>query len=169
MDAVVRNHLPVIVVVTLVGVITGCVALTFVHNSASTMDANLFSGLLFVVPCAIMLVCSFVIAFTAYEIGRQLYIVVLSICLILGVVSMLVGSAWLSDQSIAAQLLANSPADTVITPILKSPMTILRDIAAFVVVPTVGCILGAWAGSRVHPMRADKKSKKSNKSKQGKR
>ncbi|MBQ9043162.1 MAG: hypothetical protein IJ111_10175, partial [Eggerthellaceae bacterium] len=148
MDAVVRKHLSVIIAVTLVGIVTAALLLQLVHDSAASMGANQFSMVIFLVPCAIMLVGSFVIAATARQIGRQLYLVVLVICLVTGIVSMVVTSGWLSDPSITALLMANSPEDTVITPILQSPITIFRDIAAYVVIPTVGCIFGAWLGSR---------------------
>lgn len=163
MNAAIRKQLPVIIVVVLIGFITGCILMTLVHDSASSMGASQFSTIIFIIPCVIMLAGSFVIAFTADEIGRQLYIVSLALCLVCGAISMFVGSSWLSDPAIAEQLLANSPDGTVITPILNSPITIIRDIAAFVVVPTVGCVLGAWAGSRVHPMRREKRPKKGKK------
>ena len=164
MDAVVKKHLTVIVAVTLIGIVTAVLLMNLVRDSAGSLGANQFSILIFLIPCIIMLIGSFVIAATATQIGRQLYLAVLIICLVTGIASMVVGSNWLSDPQITAALLANSPEDTVVTPILKSPITILRDIAAFIVIPTVGCIAGAWVGSRLHPMQADKpKRKKSNK------
>ncbi len=163
MDSVVRKHLSVIIAVTLVGIVTTSLLLQLVHDSAAGMGANQFAMAIFLVPCAVMLIGSFAIAATARQIGRQLYLVVLAICLVTGIVSMVVTSGWLSDPSIAALLMANSPADTVITPILQSPITIFRDIAAYVVIPTVGCIFGAWLGSRIHPLSDDGTAKKKKK------
>ena len=167
MDPVVKKHLPAIIGITLLGVVATYFVYMWLHDTAyTTMTAQMFSWWLFLVPCIVMFICSFAIACTADEIGRQLYVVVLAICLVLGVISMFVASAWLSDQTIVETLLANSPADTVITPVLKSPMTILRDVAAWIVIPTVGCIFGAWVGSRLHPMAGEKKTKNKNKKKQ---
>lgn len=163
MDAVVRNHLTVIAAVTVIGIATAAFLMNFIHDSAAGMSANQFALLIFLVPCIVMFVGTFVIAMTANQIGRQLYLTTLIICLATGLVSMLVGSSWLSDPEITALLLANSPDGTVITPIMQSPITIFRDIAAFIVIPTVGCIFGAWLGSRLHPLRADKPSKKKKK------
>lgn len=160
MDPVVKKHLPFIIGITLLGIVATYFVFMWLHDSAyTTMNAVSYSWWLFLVPCAVMLVCSFAIACTADEIGRQLYVAVLVICLVLGVISMFVVSAWLSDASITETLLANSPEGTTITPVLKSPMTILRDVAAWIVIPTVGCILGAWVGSRLHPMAGEKKKK----------
>lgn len=163
MDSVVRNHLTVIAAVTLIGALTAAFLMNFVHDRAASMSANQFALLIFLIPCIVMLVGTFVIAMTATQIGRQLYLTALIVCLATGLVSMLVGSSWLSDPNITALLLANSPDGTVITPIMQSPITIFRDIAAFIVIPTVGCILGAWVGSRIHPLRADKPAKKKKK------
>lgn len=166
MDEVVRKHLSVIIAITLLGLVTGYLAMTFVRDNAAVMNANSFALWVFLVPCVFILVCSFAIAATARQIGRQLYLVVLVVSLICGIISMIMASGWLSDPEISALLLANSPEETVITPILQSPITILRDIAAFVVLPTVGCIFGAWVGSRVHPMTTDgTENKKSSKKK----
>ena len=160
MDPVVKKHLPFIIGITLLGVVATYFVYMWLHDTAyTTMSATMFSWWLFLVPCIVMLICSFAIACTADEIGRQLYVAVLAICLVLGVISMFVASAWLSDPTIPETLLANSPADTVLTPVLKSPMTILRDVAAWIVIPTVGCIFGAWVGSRLHPMSGEKKNK----------
>lgn len=160
MDPIVKKHLPVIIGVTLLGVVATYFVYMWLHDTAyATMNAVSYSWWLFLVPCAVMLVCSFAIACTADEIGRQLYVAVLAICLVLGVVTMFIVSAWLSDPAITEPLLANSPEGTAITPVLKSPMTILRDVAAWIVIPTVGCILGAWVGSRLHPMVGEKGGK----------
>ena len=160
----VKQHLPIIAVVTLLGIVTTYFLLARVYNSAASLSADTFSTYIFGIPCIVMFICSTVIMMTAHRIGRQLYLVIVAICLITGVISMLVTSTWLSDESITSLLLANSPADTVITPILNSPIVVLRDIAAFFVAPTVGCILGAWLGSRIHPMTSDTMPKNSKKS-----
>ena len=159
MGEVVKSNLPVIIAATLLGIIAGYFAFKAIHDGVGGMDVALFSGLVFVIPCVIMLVASFAIAATAQEIGRQLYVVVLGICLVTGIVSMCIASGWMSDSAIAATLVANSEEGTILTPILKSPITILRNIASYVVVPTVGLIMGAWVGSRFHPLKGEKPKK----------
>ena len=160
MNPVVKKHLPFIAGITILGALTTYFLYSWLHDSAvHTMSASAFSWWLFLGPCIIMFVCSFAIACTAEVIGRQLYVATLVICLVWGVITMFVASTWMSDPAISEILLANSPEGTTITPVLKSPMTILRDIAAWIVIPTVGCILGAWVGSRIHPMKAEKQKK----------
>ena len=155
-----KRHLPVIVVVSLVGIATCVFALTQVLNSAGGLDLESFSLYIILIPSIVMLVCSFVIALTANSIGRQLYLVVVGICFVTGIVSMVVTSGWVSDASISAQLLANSPEGTTVTPPLQSPLVVLRDLAAYIVAPTVGCIFGAWLGSRIHPVTSDGKGRR---------
>ena len=155
-----KRHLPVIVVVSLVGIATCVFALTQVLNSAAGLDLEAFSLYIILIPSIVMLVCSFVIALTANSIGRQLYLVVVGICFVTGIVSMVVTSGWVSDASISAQLLANSPEGTTVTPPLQSPLVVLRDLAAYIVAPTVGCIFGAWLGSRIHPVTSDGKGRR---------
>ena len=154
----VRKHLPTIVVVAIIGIATTYLVLAQVLANAASLDVDAFSTWIFGVPCIVMFVCAAVIAATAHSIGRQLYLVVVAICLVAGLVCMVVTSGWLSDEATAALLLANSDADAVVTPILNSPILVLRDIAAFFVAPTVGLILGAWLGSRLHPMASESKS-----------
>ena len=156
MDRVVRQQFPVIVGATVLGVLTGCICMLCIRNAAGSVSASMFSLLALLAPCVIMFVVTFIVTATATEIGQSLHITMVVICLVAGVVATLVASAWMSDADIAAKLLANSPEGTTITPILQSPITLLRNVAAFVVVPTVGCILGAWVGSRLHPMKAEK-------------
>ena len=155
-----KRHLPVIVVVSLVGIATCVFALTQVLGSVDKLDVDAFSLYIIIIPSVIMVVCSFVIALTANQIGRQLYLVVVGICFVTGIVSMVVTSGWLSDSAISAQLLANSPEGTTITPILQAPIIMLRDLAAYIVAPTVGCIFGAWLGSRIHPMTPEGKGRR---------
>ena len=165
MSPIVKKHLPYIVGITLLGIATTFFAYQWLHGEASNMSASQFSWWLFLVPCFVMFACSFAIACTADEIGRQLYVTVLVICLIAGVVTMFIASMWMSDPVIEAALLSNSDEGTMITPVLKSPMTILRDVAAWIVVPTVGCIFGAWVGSRLHPLKGEKPKKSKKKQK----
>ena len=167
MNAVVKKHLPVIIAVTLLGFITACLAFSWLHASATGMNVAMFSWLVFLIPCIIMLICTFIIGATATQIGRQLYVVVLAICLVTGVISMFISSSWMSDSAIASALIANSEEGTTLIPVLQSPMTILRDVAAFIVMPTVGIILGAWVGSKLHPLQGEKTKK--DKSKKNKR
>ena len=165
MNQSLRKHLSVIIAVTVLGLISGFLILNAVHGAVGSMDNAMFSFLILFVPCAIMFICSFIIMFTANEIGRQMLIVVVVISIVAGLLSMFVTSAWQSDPEVVAALMANSPEDTVIVPSIRLPITCLRNIAAFFVVPTVGCIIGAWVGSRFHPMKSDgtgtkKKNKK---------
>lgn len=158
-DNVLRKQLSVIILVTLVGVVSGYLLLSLVHDSAGTLNVDTFSSLMFFIPCILMFIGSFIVAATATEIGRQLYVASLAICLVTGVVSMFLSSAWMGDPTVASQLLANSPEGTVIVAPLRSAIIIFRDIAAFVVIPTIGNIFGAWIGSRLHPMTAAPSSK----------
>ena len=160
-----KQHLPVIIVVSIVGLATGAFALMYVKNSAASMDVGAFSSYIIIIPCLIMLVCSLVVAMTAHTIGRQLYVTMLALCLALGLVSMVVTSIWMSDPVVSAALLANSPEGEVITPITQQPIIVMRNIAAYVVMPTVGCIAGAWIGSRLHPIQAEGKLSNSKKKK----
>ena len=168
MSDTVKQHLPVIVVVTLVGIATSYFLLSRVVGNAAGMDVDGFSTAIFGIPCIVMFICSTVIVLTSPGINRQLYLVVVGIGLATGIASMLAGNAWLLDSSIANALLANSPAGTTITPVLNAPVIVLRDIAAFFVIPTVGSILGAWLGSRIHPMTSESKNAKGKKSKKKK-
>ena len=152
-----KRHLPLVVAVSLMGIATCAFALMQVANAASSMSVDGFSMYVILVPCIAMAVCSLVITITASEIGRQLYLAVVGVCFACGIVSMVVTSGWFSDPTISAQLVANSPEGTSITPPLQNPLIVLRDIAAFIVVPTVGCIAGAWLGSRLHPVTSEKR------------
>lgn len=164
-DRVLRKQLSVIVLVTLIGVVSGFFLMSFVHDSAGTLNVDAFSSLMFFIPCILMFIGSFIVAATATEIGRTLYVASLAICLVTGCASMILASVWLSDATVTAQLLANSPENTTIIPPINSALTIFRNIAAYVVVPTIGVIFGAWVGSRLHPMTAAPNSKSKNKKK----
>jgi uncharacterized membrane protein YfcA len=168
MTDIVKQHLPTIAVVTLVGIATSYFLLSQVLGNVANMDVDGFSTAVFGIPCIVMFICSTIIVLTASGINRQLYIVVVAICMILGVISMLISNAWMLDKDITAALLANSPEGTTVTPILKNGMLILRDVAAYFVIPTVGSILGAWVGSRIHPMTSESKKAKGKKSKKNK-
>lgn len=163
MDSDLRENLPTIAVITIIGVVTSAFGLLMVHDNASSLDAKTFLALVIIIPCAVMVLASFAITLVAPRIGRQLYIAILGLCLLFGVISMFVTSAWTSDSQITAQLLANSSEDTVILPILQSPIVMLRDIAAFIVCPTIGSIVGAWVGSRLHPVEANRQKSKNKK------
>lgn len=156
MNDEVRQHLTVIVAVFLLGIAATVFALMQVYGAAGTMDVGSFSNAVFLVPCIAMVICSFVIMLTARAIGRQLFVVVVGVCFVAGIVSMVVTSGWLSNPGIAELLLANSPDGTTITPPVENIVVVMRDIAAFIVAPTVGSIAGAWLGSRLHPMTSRK-------------
>ena len=159
MDIDVRENLPTIVIMTLIGAATCAFALFQVHENAGSMNASTFSTLIFIIPCVFLVLISLATTIVANRIGRQLYLVMLVISLVFGVAVMVITSSWLTDPVITEKLLANSPGETVILPILGSPFTMLRDVAAFVVCPTIGCIAGAWIGSRLHPVEADRRNK----------
>ncbi|MBR0403891.1 MAG: hypothetical protein IJI68_01615 [Eggerthellaceae bacterium] len=168
MTDIVKQHLPTIVVVTIVGIATSYFLLSRVLANVANMDVDGFSTAVFGIPCVVMFICSTIIVLTAPGINRQLYLVVVIICMVLGVISMLCSNAWMLDKTITAALLANSPDDTTVVPVLKNGMLILRDVAAYFVIPTVGSILGAWVGSRIHPMTSESKNAKGKKSKKNK-
>ena len=157
MSESVKQHLPIIVIVTIIALASGAYTLLRVHDGATSMSLDTYSMYIIVIPCVVILLASFIITVTAQTIGRQLYVVVLLICFTLGIISLVVTSMWMSDPTIASALLANSPDGTVITPITNSPLIVMRNIAAYVVVPTVGCIAGAWIGSRIHPVAREGK------------
>ena len=156
-----RAHIPVIVAVCAVGIVTGAFALMKVNEAASGMDVGTYETLIIIIPCAIMLICSIIVAMTAQVIERRLYVIMMAICLAAGTVSMVLTSIWMSDPTLSSALLANSAEGTVITPPSNNPLIVMRDIAAYVVMPTIGCIAGAWLGSRIHPMQAEPGAKKS--------
>ena len=160
----IRKQLPVIAVIFILGTLICCYFLAQVHDGAASMTFDQFSLYIIVIPCAAMLVCSFVSVLIADEISRQQYLLIVVICMVLGVISMVVTSNWMSDPTIADALLANSPGRSEIVPVLRAPLIMLRDVAAYFVMGTVGCIAGAWVGSRLHPMRL-KGGKKRNKKK----
>jgi len=153
----VKQHLPVICIVTIVAMASGAFALMRVNDAAASMSVETYSTLIFLIPCAAMLIGSFIIAVTAQTIGRQLYVVVLGICFVLGLASLVGTSVGMSDPAVVSALLANSPDGTTITPITDSPLIVMRNIAAYIVVPTIGCIAGAWIGSRIHPVAREGK------------
>ena len=152
MSEEVKEHLPTVALVSALGVLGAAFALSRVHAAAGDMSVGAFSLAIFVIPCVVMVVCSFVIMLTASAIGRQLFLVVVGICFVAGIVSIFVTSAWFSDPELAALLLANSGEGAEVIPPMNNPLVAMRDVAAFVVAPTVGCIAGAWLGSRIHPM-----------------
>ena len=155
-----RNHLPVIVAVSVVGTLTGAFALMQVRNGVSGMTVGTFDMLIIVIPCVIMLVCSLIVAATAKAIERPLYVTMMGICLALGLVSMVATSMWAANPDIAAALVANSGEGASLVPATNSPLIAMRNVAAYIVMPTVGCIAGAWIGSRLHPMQATHKKRK---------
>lgn len=159
----VRENLTNIIIIWIIAILTCSFGLAWVYNSAGNLTAGAFSWLVFLIPCAGMLLAPFAIALLADRIGRQLYIVMLVISVVFGLITMVITSGWMSDANISGMLLANTQGLDEIVPILQSPMTMLRDIAAFVVFPTVGCILGAWVGSRLHPVKAQMSPKKQKK------
>ena len=117
-----RRHVPVIAVVSLLGIAIGAFALVSVLNNAPALSVESFSLYIIVIPCALMLVCSLAIMASASEINRQLFLVVAGICFASGIVSMVVTSIWLADPAVASALLANSPDGTTVTPPANAPI-----------------------------------------------
>ena len=161
----IRENLPTLVAVTLIGIATCAFALMQVFSNASSFNISTFSLAIFVIPAVIMLIGSFIIVLTSQRIGRKLYVAIVAICLVLGIVVMVATSIWITDPTIVAQLQANSPEGMPVTPPTNSPLIVMRDIAAFVVCPTIGCIAGAWIGSRLHPVTSETPSKRKSKKK----
>ena len=160
-----KRHLPVIIAVTLAGIATCAFIFMQVLNAVPGLDVPTFETLVIVIPCAVMFFCSLIVVMTAHTIERSLYVTMLAICLVLGLVSMVVTSTWESDASLTAALLANSADGETITAAVNQPIIVMRNIAAYIVMPTLGCIAGAWIGSRMHPMEADLSPKKNTQAK----
>ncbi|MBQ3329292.1 MAG: hypothetical protein IJG88_04995 [Eggerthellaceae bacterium] len=160
MDKDIRDNLPTIIVIWLIGVATCAFGLVLVRNNAASLDVGAFSWAVFLIPCAVMILAPFAITLVAQSIGKQLYLSMLGISVALGIIVMVITSGWMSDPDITAKLMANSDPSITIIPILQAPITMLRDVAAFIVCPTIGCIAGAWVGSRLHPVVSTNKKKR---------
>lgn len=156
----IRENLPTLIIAFVLGIGTCVFALVQICNNAASLDVNTFGILTFVIPFGIMIIVPFAIVLTSQRIGRKLYLVIVGTCFVLGIVVLVLTSTLMSDPTISTQLLANSPEGTVIVPAVNSPIIVMRDIAASIVCPTVGCIAGAWIGSRLHPVTAEKTSKR---------
>lgn len=156
MNEDIRENLSTLIIAAVLGIGTCAFALAQICNNASSLDVNTFGILTFVIPFGIMIIVPFAIMLTSLRIGRKLYLVVVGTCFVLGIVVLVITSIWMADPTISAQLLANSPEGTVIVPGVNSPIIVMRDIAASIVCPTIGCIAGAWIGSRLHPVTAEK-------------
>ena len=160
MDKHIRDNLPTIIVIWLIGIATCAFGLVLVRNNAASLDVGAFSWAVFLIPCVVMILAPFAITLVAQSIGKQLYLSMLGISVVLGIIVMVITSGWMSDPDIAAKLMANSDPSITIIPILQAPITMLRDVAAFIVCPTIGCIAGAWVGSRLHPVVSTNKKKR---------
>lgn len=145
-----KSHLTTVIVVSLFGIATATFALLSVKGNAASMDVNAFSHAIIIIPCVVMVICSFIILVTAQKIGRHLFLAVSAICFVTGIISMVITSNWMADPQIAELLLANTPNATEIIPPIQNLIIVVRDVAAYIVCPTVGSILGAWLGSRFH-------------------
>ena len=108
MSESIKQQLPTIVAIAVIGLVAGVFALGFVHGQAEVMDVGAFETWILVVPCAVMLLMAFFIGLTANVISKRLYQIVVGICLVAGVVCMLVTSSWLSSADTAALLLATA-------------------------------------------------------------
>ena len=169
MTEIVKQHAPAIAAVTLVGLSAMFFLLMRVVGDAANLDFETFMSYTFTIPCVVIFLCSTVVALTSPGINRQLYVVIVVIGMLMGAASMIACNTWLVDPSISSELVSNSPEGTVVTSLLNLPVIVLRDIAAFFVIPTVGSILGAWLGSRLHPMSAERASGKRKSKKKAKK
>ena len=155
----VKRHLKVIVLVTILGIACGSTLLVALKGSAGSMNVLAFDILTLVIPCFVMFVCAVAIMMSAEEIGTTLLMIVEVICFVCGMASLVVTSGWQADPDVATALLANSAEDATITPSLQNVFAIVRGAALFLFVPMIGSILGAWIGSRLHPVSVDKHNK----------
>ena len=156
----IRENLPTLIIAFALGIAACVFAFVQICNNAGSLDVNTFGILTFAIPFGLMIVIPFIIILTSQRIGRKLYLTIVGACFALGIVVLVLTSTLMSDPAISTQLLANSPEGTTIVPAVNSPIIVMRDIAASIVCPTVGCIAGAWIGSRLHPVTAEKTSKK---------
>lgn len=163
MSPALKGHLPVIILMAVLGIFSSVFFMTLVHDNAGAFNASIFNLLLTAIPCVAMVICSFIVAITAKEIGSRMLWIVTGICVIAGFASMVVVAGWQGDSEIVSAVLANSPSDTTITPITNSPFGIVRNVLLYVVCPMVGCVLGAWIGSRIHPLSVDRNNNPSKK------
>lgn len=137
-----KMHLPTIIAVTFVGIAVTFFALSALHDTVGSIGIGTLETMTFIVPCLVMIVGSFIIMATANAINRQLYVCVVVICLVTGAVATVLTNDWFVG--------------TELVPPLQNVVALIRNVAAFFVSPTVGCIGGAWVGSRLHPMKATK-------------
>lgn len=143
-----RRTLPALVIITIACVILGATLLGFVHDHASDLTVKTYELLLMAIPAALMLVGSFLTMFFA-DINKTVFVTVVFTCIVVGLVGLGITGTWLNDPAFTSALLANSPADAVLSSPISTPFKVFRDFALFAFTPMVGCIAGAWVGSRI--------------------
>lgn len=159
MSSALKAHLPVIVLVSVICIISSAFFMTAVHDNAGVFGASTFTFLLIAIPCVFMVLGSFFVMLTTKEIGTRIFLIVEVICVVFGFVSMAVASGWESDASVVALIADGSS----IVPVANSPFGIVRNILLYVCCPMVGSVLGAYLGSRLHPVSIDRNNKSSKK------
>ncbi len=159
MSESVKKQLAFIAIVTIFGIAWCGILLGFLKSATSSLNVLTFDILTLVIPCVVMFVCALVIMMRADEIGSTLLLIVEVICFVCGMASLVITSSWQADPQVAEALLANSAEGATITPSLQNVFAIVRGAALFLFVPLMGSILGAWIGSRLHPVSVDKHNK----------
>ena len=156
-----KAHLPVIILIAVLGALSGSILLTVIRDNAAMFNAGTFTFTLIGLPCVIMVIASFIISVTAREIGSRMLVIVEAICVVLGIAATVVASGWQADPAITSVVLANSGDGATITPMTNSPFGIIRNVMLYLLCPMVGSVAGAWVGSRLHPVSVDVNNKKS--------
>lgn len=159
MSPALKAHLPVIAIITVICAFSSAFFMTAVRDNAGSFSAGTFTFLLIAVPCAFMVIGSFIIMLTTKEIGSRMFIIVEAICVVLGFVSMVVASGWEGDTAIVSLIADGSS----IVPVANSPFGIVRNVLLYVCCPMVGSVVGAYLGSRLHPLAVDRNNKPSKK------
>ena len=137
-----KQHLPTIIAVTFVCIAATFFILTSLHGAVDEVGLGVLETMSFLVPSIVMIIGSFVIMATSTAVNRQIYVCIVAICLVAGAVATVLTNDWFVG--------------TDLVPPLNNFVALIRNLAAFFVAPTVGCIAGAWLGSRLHPMKMTK-------------
>lgn len=137
-----KLHLPTIIAVTFVCIIATYFALTSLHGAVDQVGLGALETMSFLVPSIVMVIGSLIIMATSHAVTRQIYVCIVVICLVTGAVATVLTNSWFVG--------------TDLVPPLQNFIALIRNLAAFFVAPTIGCIAGAWIGSRLHPMKMTK-------------
>lgn len=143
-----KRTLPALVVITIACVVLGAGLLGFLHDHASSLNAKTYELLLMVIPAVLMLLGSFLTMFFA-NINKTVFVTVVFTCVVVGLVGLGISATWLNDPAFTSAILANSPEGSTLSSPISTPFKVFRDFALFAFTPMVGCIAGAWVGSRI--------------------